>query len=355
MGNTSCGVRCYSLEKYSRFDKPQDTGSINVDSILERYRLAMEGAIKEFQFQDSPLSHDAKGVMEAGGKRLRPILVLMGCEAVSGQYTTALPAALSYELAHEASLVQDDIIDNSDLRHEKTTIHKRSGVTSAILVSDLLIFDIFNQLAKYGETSLTKKRIVRLMSYVARAANLTIKGEYMDAALSKQERITEEEYLEVAGLKTGALMAAASASGAVIGGASERVIDAMYRFGYNLGIAFQIRDDILDITGDSSQLGKPVMKDLQNNASNIVLVNALQRADTYRQNLIHSMLYKQWFALSDMRELQKVLNELKSIEYASKLAEKYTSMSRTCLKTLRASATKDKLLSLTFALEIRQV
>lgn len=177
----------------------------------------------------------------------------------------------------------------------------------------------------------------------------------MDAALSKQERITEEEYLEVAGLKTGALMAAASASGAVIGGASERVIDAMYRFGYNLGIAFQIRDDILDITGDSSQLGKPVMKDLQNNASNIVLVNALQRADTYRQNLIHSMLYKQWFALSDMRELQKVLNELKSIEYASKLAEKYTSMSRTCLKTLRASATKDKLLSLTFALEIRQV
>ena len=193
------------------------------------------------------------------------------------------------------------------------------------------------------------------MSYVARAANLTIKGEYMDAALSKQERITEEEYLEVAGLKTGALMAAASASGAVIGGASERVIDAMYRFGYNLGIAFQIRDDILDITGDSSQLGKPVMKDLQNNASNIVLVNALQRADTYRQNLIHSMLYKQWFALSDMRELQKVLNELKSIEYASKLAEKYTSMSRTCLKTLRASATKDKLLSLTFALEIRQV
>ena len=354
MGNTYCGVRCYSLERYSKLDKAQDAGAVDADSILNRYRLAIEGAVNDSQFQESPLSQEAKNVMEAGGKRLRPILVLMSCEAVCSQYTTALPAALSYELAHEASLVQDDIIDNSDLRHDKTTIHKKSGITSAILVSDLLIFDIFNQLAKYGETSLTKKKIVRLMSYVARAANLTIKGEYMDAVLSKQEKISEEEYLEVAGLKTGALMAAASASGAVIGGASERVVDAMYRYGYNLGIAFQIRDDILDITGSSSKLGKPVMKDLQNNASNIVIVNALERADTYRQNLIHSMLYKQWFALSDTRELQKILNELKSIDYASKLAEKYTSTSRSCLKVLRASATKDKLVSLTFALEIRQ-
>lgn len=354
MENTFCGVRCYSLEKYSKLDKTE-SNAVDVDAILQKYRTAIDNAIKDSQFQDSPLSLEAKGVMEAGGKRLRPILVLMSCEATSGQYTTAVPAAISYELAHEASLVQDDIIDNSDLRHDKETVHKKRGVTSAILVSDLLIFDIFNQLSKYGETSLTKKKIVRLMSYVARAANLTIKGEFMDAVLSKQDKISEEDYLIVAGLKTGALMAAASASGAVVGGASETVIDAMYRFGYNLGIAFQIRDDILDITGNSSQLGKPVMKDLQNNASNIVLINAIQKADAYKQNLIHSMLYKQWFALSDMRELQRLLEELKSIEYASKLAEKYTSLSRDCLKALRASATRDKLESLTFSLEMRRV
>jgi geranylgeranyl pyrophosphate synthase len=193
------------------------------------------------------------------------------------------------------------------------------------------------------------------MSYISSSANLTIKGEFLESYVTKQSKISERDYLEVAGLKTGSLLAAASASGALVGGASEKVTDAMYRFGYNLGIAFQIRDDILDISGDSSQLGKPVMKDLQNNACNIVLINAMERADTYKQNLINSMLYKKWFALSDVKELLNLLGELKSIEYASRLAEKYTSMSRECLKALRGSATKDRLISFTYALETRKV
>jgi len=355
MVNIFSGVRCYLLEKYSKLDKAPESGTLNMDSILSKYRIAVEKAVRNSQFQESPLSGDAQAVMEAGGKRLRPILVLMSCEAVSGQYTTALPAALAYELAHEASLVQDDIIDNSDLRHDKETVHKKRGITGAILVSDLLIFDIFAQLAKYGSSTLGKKRITQLMSYISRSANLTIKGEFLEARVTKLPKITEYDYLEVAGLKTGSLLAAASASGALVGGASEKVIDAMYRFGYNLGIAFQIRDDILDIAGDPSQLGKPVMKDLQNNACNIVLINAMERADIYRQNMLNSMLYKKWFALSDMKELLNLLEELKSIEYASKVAERYTSKSRECLKALRGSATKDKLLSLTYALETRKV
>jgi len=343
------------LEKYSKFDKAPETGAIDLDSILQKYRIAVEKAIRHSQFQESPLSQDAQNVMEAGGKRLRPILVLMSCEAVSGQYTTALPAAIAYELAHEASLVQDDVIDDSDLRHDKETVHKKRGITGAILVSDLLIFDIFNQLAKYGSSSLGKNKIAQLMSYISRSANLTIKGEFLESRVTKQSKISENDYLEVAGLKTGSLLAAASASGALVGGASEKVTEAMYRFGYNLGIAFQIRDDILDVCGDSSQLGKPVMKDLQNNSCNIVLIDAMENADLYKQNKINSMLYKKWFALSDMNELLEMLGELKSIEHASKLAEKYTSMSRECLKSLRGSPTKDKLLSLTYALETRKV
>jgi geranylgeranyl diphosphate synthase type I len=357
MENISYGVRCYSLEKFSKSEKvvpDQGITSIDLDLTLERYRVAVERAIHDSRFQDSPLSDDAQGVMEAGGKRLRPILVLMSCEAVSGQYTTALPGAIAYELAHEASLVQDDIIDESDLRHDKQTVHKKRGVTAAILVSDLLIFDIFHQLAQYGSSSLSKKRIVRLMSYIGRAANLTIKGEFLESRLNKEPRITEENYIEVAGLKTGSLLASACASGALIGGASEKVVDAMYRFGHNLGIAFQIRDDILDITGKSSELGKPIMKDLQNNSTNIVLANAMERANAYQLNTLHSMLYKKWFALSDTKDLMCLLDELKSIDYASKLAERYTIKSRDCLKVVRSSPTKDKLVSLTYALETRR-
>ncbi|MDG6904430.1 MAG: polyprenyl synthetase family protein [Nitrososphaerota archaeon] len=343
------------MEKYSRLDRASDSGLIDLDKLLEKYRIAVEKAIRDSQFQDSPLSEDAQAVMEAGGKRLRPILVLMSCEAVSGQYTTALPASLAYELAHEASLVQDDIIDNSDLRHDKETVHKKRGLTGAILVSDLLIFDIFAQLAKYESSALGKKRITRLMSYISRSASLTITGEFLESHVTKQPHITENDYLKVAGLKTGSLLGAASASGALVGGASEKAVDAMYRFGFNLGIAFQIRDDILDISGDPSKLGKPVMKDLQNNACNIVLINAIEKADVYQQNLLSSLIYKKWFTAVDMKGLMNLLGELRSVEYASKLAERYTSMSRDCLKVLRGSPAKDRLVSLTYALETRKV
>lgn len=293
--------------------------------------------------------------MEAGGKRLRPILALMTCEAVSGQFSTAIPIALSYELAHEASLVQDDIFDNSDLRHDKETVHKRQGMIAAVLVSDLMIFEIFDQIARYESSTLTKAKIAKLLTYISRAAHLTIEGEYLEARYASKSSFTEAEYLEVAKLKTGSLLAATSASGALVGGAPDKVIDSMYEFGLNLGVAFQIQDDILDITGDQSQLGKPVMKDLQNNVCNIVLINALQRSDAYHRNQISSMLYKKWFAANDVRNLNNLFRELKSIEYASKLAEKYADISRECLALLRESPTRDKLMGLTTALEMRRV
>ena len=339
-----------------RYYKQQKTPSqaLGLDGILGKYQSAVERAIRESEFRDSPLNNAAQRAMEAGGKRLRPILVLMGCEAVSGQFTTAVPAAIAYELAHEASLVQDDIIDDSDLRHDEETLHKAKGAATAILVSDLMIFEIFDQLAKYGASDLTKKKITSLMSYITRAASLTIKGEYLEIEMSDHSLISEDVYLEVAGLNTGCLFAAAIASGALVGGASEKVVGAMYRFGHNLGVAFQIKDDLLDISGDAEQLGKPVMKDLQNNACNIVLINALERADPYKQNLINSMLYKKWFGFSDVKHLHRILTELKSIEYASKLGEKYTNSSRDCLKVLRESPTKDKLISLTYTLETRR-
>lgn len=340
------------MERYYKQTK-LPSQAIGLEEILGKYQSAVEKAIRESEFQDSPLNNAAQRVMKVGGKRLRPILVLMGCEAVSGQFTTAVPAAIAYELAHEASLVQDDIIDDSDLRHDEETLHKAKGAATAILVSDMMIFRIFDQLAKYGASDLTKKKIANLMTYVARAASLTIKGEYLEIEMSNHSRMSEEEYLEIAGLKTGSLFAAAAASGALVGGASQKVVDALYRFGHNLGIAFQIRDDLLDVSGDSAQLGKPIMKDLQNNACNIVLINALEKADPYKQNLINSMLYKKWFGFSDVRHLLRILTELKSINYASKLAEKYTNSSRDCLKVLRESSTKDKLVSLTYMLETR--
>jgi geranylgeranyl pyrophosphate synthase len=346
------------LERYSKLDQrqPAPPSPADVDNALQKYRLTIERVVRETDLiHSSPLSHELKAVMEAGGKRLRAILVLMGCEAVSGQYTSAIPAALAYELAHQASLVQDDVFDNSDIRHDKETVHKRQGTIGAFLVSDLLIFEIFNQVAKYESTPLTKARMARLLTFIAHAASLTIRGEYLETKYTSRSSLSEDEYLEVAALKTGSLLAATAASGALVGGAPEKVVDSMYRFGYNLGVAFQIRDDVLDITGDSAKLGKPVLKDLQNNACNIVLIRAIEKADAYQKSQIDSMLYKKWFALEDVKNLMHILNEVKAIEYASKLGAKYAALSRSFLKPLRASPVKEKLAGLTYALEVRKV
>ena len=327
------------MEKSSKLDNRLFGSAQDLDSIIQEYRLAIEKAIKEMPLVfGSPLAKEIKAVMQAGGKRLRPVLTLMTCEAVSGDYLQAIPAALSYELAHEASLVQDDIFDNSDLRHDRQTVHKRQGMIIAVLVSDLMIFEIFDQLARFESSTLSKAKMAKLMTYISRAAHLTINGEFLEAHYATKASFTEDEYLEVAKLKTGSLLAATAASGALVGGGDDKVVDSMYQFGLNLGIAFQIQDDILDVTGEQSKLGKPVMKDLQNNVCNIVLINALERGDAYRRNQINSMLYKKWFAVSDVRSLQSLLRELKSIEYASKLAEKYTALSRECLSPLERLA-----------------
>lgn len=357
MASIFYGGLCFSLEKLSKLDNSL-VGSTppNLDTIIQKYRLAIEKEIKDSVLsQGSPLSKEVRGVMEAGGKRLRPVLALMTCEAISGDYSRALPAALSYELAHEASLVQDDIFDNSDLRHDRTTVHKRQGMIIAILVSDLLIFEIFNQLSKYEQQGMPKEKTSKLMTYISTAANLTIKGEFLEAKYATKSGFTENEYLEVARLKTGSLLAATAASGALVGGAPENVVESMYQFGLNLGVAFQIQDDILDIIGDSSKLGKPVMKDLQNNVCNIVLINALEKGDALRKSQISSMLYKKWFAMSDVRSLQSLLKEMKAIDYASKLAERFTSIGRENLSVLKDSESKRNLIALTHALESRRV
>ncbi|MDG6994608.1 MAG: polyprenyl synthetase family protein [Nitrososphaerota archaeon] len=326
-----------------------------IDSVLSEYRRILEKALKEAYSQVYVLERVSLESTLAGGKKLRPILALLSCETISGSYGKAIPIAIAYELAHSASLVQDDIIDDSDLRHEKVALHKRFGVTKSIIVSDLMIFEMFTQLGTYGDSDLPKERLGDLLRLVSRSARLTAQGEFLEIGLTSKDRISESEYLEVAKLKTGSLLAATSASGGIVAGAPEEVVDSLYRFGLNLGIAFQMRDDVLDIVGEAQKLGKPVMKDVQNNACNIVLVHAKSNANAEQKNVIDSMVYSKWFTSGDVKKLLKVLKDLGSIEYATKLISKYADASRKCLEVLPNNLARDKLSKLTHALEERKV
>jgi geranylgeranyl diphosphate synthase type I len=320
---------------------------------IEQYRNALHAYLVSERGDPSPLADAIAEILDAGGKRLRPIIALLTCEAASGSYEKALPVAAAFEFAHSASLIQDDIIDESSTRHGKVATHKKYGEMRAIIISDMMIFEIFLELAKYGEEAIHVKKLAKLASLIGNSAKLTAEGEFFESTLAEKTAVTEDDYLKLAELKTGSLFAAAAACGAVVGGASGKQVEAAYEFGRCLGISFQIRDDILDIVGNEEATGKPLLKDLQNNASNLVLIHALSHSDPYQRQAIHSMIYKKYFALQEVQGLMRTLDQLGSIDYSNSVERGYASRAKQSLGVFQESAARLRLEQLTEGLGSR--
>jgi octaprenyl-diphosphate synthase len=189
---------------------------------------------------------------------------------------------------------------------------------------------------------------------VGRAASLAAEGEMAEVALSRRGDIKTEEYAKVIGQKTGALFAASAASGAVVAGADKALVDKMYQFGMSLGVAFQIGDDILDMAGDTLNTGKPLFKDIANNAGNIVLLHALSKADAIQKNALNSLLFKKWFTSLEAEKVLLLLKDLGSFEYAAGLLGMQTAYCRAVLASLPASNAKNALEALLQSLEVRK-
>jgi geranylgeranyl pyrophosphate synthase len=338
-------------------DGPEEAGGLReADSnlLIARYRQEVEKRLAEIYGADSWISAAASEALRAGGKRLRPILAILACEAICGNPEPAFPVAMAYELAHSASLIQDDIIDESEVRHASPTVYKRYGLARAIMLSDSMIFEIFTLMARYGGTSLPKEGLARLLELLGRAASLAAEGELTEVALSRRGDVKTEEYTKVIGMKTGALFAASAASGAVVAGGDKATVDRMYEFGQLLGIGFQIGDDILDMRGDAHTTGKPLFKDIENNAGNVVILHALSKADTFQKSAINSLLFKKWFTSLEAEKLLAIFDELGSFEYAASLLSTQTSRCRVLLQSLPPSHARNALEELTRALEVRK-
>jgi geranylgeranyl diphosphate synthase type I len=234
------------------------------------------------------------------------------------------------------------------------TAHTVHGVTTAILLSDMMIFEIFQKLAQYSEHDVTKEQLAMLTGYIAKSAKEAAEGEFLEVQLARKAESTVADYVRLAGLKTGALFGAAAASGAIVGGGKPRVVKDMYEYGRNLGIEFQMVDDILDMTGSTSVMGKPMLKDLQNNASNIVVIHALSVADAKTRNLLRSTMKRSAYGLADVEELLGIFDDLGSVEYAAELGRKHAALARARLRALPQGHPKETLKSISQWLEARR-
>ncbi len=242
-----------------------------VDNALREY-------VKEIENHQKKIYEAMSYSLFAGGKRLRPIIMLMSAKMCGADEKIALPFACAIEMIHTYSLIHDDLpaMDNDDLRRGKPTNHKVFGEAIAILAGDALLTKAFEVAAKSTQ-DIEPARVIRAINCLAMAsgADGMVGGQVVDIE-SHDEDLELLKYLH--SLKTGALIRASGVIGAILAGANDEEISAVDSFCYNLGIAFQIQDDILDVVGTSEELGKPIGSDASNNKSTYITLCGLEKA-----------------------------------------------------------------------------
>ena len=249
---------------------------------MQAYIDLVDNALKEYiKEADTPQKkiYDAMTYsLFAGGKRLRPVIMLMTAKMCGAAPDTVLPFACAMEMIHTYSLIHDDLpaMDNDDLRRGKPTNHKVFGEAIAILAGDALLTKAF-EVALWNSQTAEPKRVLRALDDLSKAsgADGMIGGQVIDIE-SHDEDLELLKYLH--SLKTGAIIRASGIIGAILAGADDEQINAIDSFCYNLGIAFQIQDDILDVTGTSEELGKPIGSDEENNKSTYVTLLGLEKS-----------------------------------------------------------------------------
>lgn len=229
----------------------------------------IEQAIQHIQYPTKPsrLYEPISYIMSLGGKRIRPALVLMAAELFKGDINTAIPAALAIETFHNFTLIHDDIMDNAPLRRGKQTVHEKWGVNNAILSGDVMMVESNKHLSMLPESVL--KAALDTFNTIAQGV---CEGQQLDMEFEERDSVSIEEYINMIRLKTAVLIGGAMKLGAQVAGASADEAEQLYHFGENLGIAFQLQDDILDVYGDPEKFGKQVGGDIIANKKTLMLL-----------------------------------------------------------------------------------
>ena len=321
----------------------------DVKETLGNYSLEIMKAIKEELSVITPnnLAEASIYLTKAGGKLLRPALTLITADAVGGNSEVALKSACAIELIHTFSLIHDDIMDNDDMRRGMPSVHKVWGDDVAILAGDTLFSKAFEIIINSDGT--TSNQNNNSLATVADACVKICEGQALDMSFEERFDVSEEEYMEMIFKKTGALIAAATKTGAIMGGASEDVIDAMYEYGRLIGLAFQIQDDYLDLASDEETLGKPIGSDIAKGKMTIIAIRGL---DSDESGELLEILKDDNNSQDDIDKAIDILKNCGAIQYAHNLAQKSVIKAKEVLEILDDSPSKQTLIDIAdFVLE----
>lgn len=244
-------------------------------SVVELQNL-INRSIPENNFPGHPkeLYEPIRYILSLGGKRLRPVLTLMACDLFKGSILKALKPAIGIEVFHNFTLMHDDIMDKAPLRRGKQTVHEKWNSSIAILSGDVMLVEAYKLIMEV-ENHILKD----VLNTFNETAISVCEGQQIDMNFEQSESVSVQDYLEMIRLKTAVLLGGSLKIGALIGGAKTSQSDLLYQFGENLGIAFQLQDDILDVYGNPEKFGKQVGGDIIANKKTFLLIKALEAAN----------------------------------------------------------------------------
>jgi geranylgeranyl diphosphate synthase type I len=293
--------------------------------------LECEGVLVPYygmlQYHMGWLDADLNPVGAPSGKRLRPVLCLLSCEAVDGAFEQALPAAAAIELVHNFSLIHDDIEDQSDMRRHRTALWRLWGLPHGINSGDGMFAAAFLKLSQLRERGVPLRRALEAQRVFAQTCLTVTEGQYLDMAFETQAAIDLEGYLSMVRRKTAALIACSTRLGALLGGADLEIQDAYARFGENLGLAFQVVDDILGIWGDEEHTGKSTSSDILTRKKTLPIVYALGDEE------LQQLYAQEHLSEQDVDRVVSLLDRHQARLFAQNMARQYSEEALRCLSS----------------------
>lgn len=313
----------------------------------------LETAIKNLKFPASPkqLYDPITYIINLGGKRVRPLLVLMATELFGEDANESIDAAMAVEVFHNFTLIHDDIMDNAPLRRGQATVHEKWSTNTAILSGDVMMVEANKNLAKVNPVFL--KDVLDTFNATAQGV---CEGQQLDMEFEQRDDVSIEEYINMIRLKTAVLLGGALKLGAIIGKASEKDADLIYQFGENIGIAFQLQDDILDVYADPDKFGKQVGGDIIANKKTFLLLKAFELAKDENLDALENWTsYKKFDVREKVNAVKQVYDALNIQNIAKASMDEYLNKALAVFKQIEVSdEAKSKLLTLTTQLMARE-
>ncbi len=320
-----------------------------MNSIEKNAKIVNRYLVSKLKGTPHDLYSAASHLIVSGGKRLRPYMVMKSCEMLGGKTKNAINAASAIEMVHNFTLVHDDIMDNDEMRHGVTTVHKKFGMPIAILAGDVLFSKAYQVVSS---TNLPSNSVIELVSRLAKSCVDVCEGQLLDISMANSEKIpSQSQYIKMIEKKTAALFEVSCAMGAICANAKRKDVSNLSSFGKNLGIAFQITDDLIGVLGDSKVTKKPVGNDLREGKKSLPILLAINRAKGENKEIILKAFGNSFATQDDIEKALKIIRRLKIEKTVRRQAQSYAQRAKKSIQSYSGSAKKDLLALLSFVVK----